>query len=55
MLSAVLVPLIALLPHQQQCYDAVLNSYMDEERIISFQMATGSGKTHFIYPPLYNI
>lgn len=48
MLSTVLLPLIALLPHQQQCYDAVLNSYMDGKRKISFQMATGSGKTRVI-------
>ena len=34
-----------LLPHQQQCLDAIRTS---EERTISFQMATGSGKTRVL-------
>ena len=34
-----------LLPHQQQCLDAIRKS---KERTISFQMATGSGKTRVL-------
>ena len=34
-----------ILPHQQQCLDAIRTS---EERTISFQMATGSGKTRVL-------
>ena len=40
--------MLSLLPHQQQCHDAVLRSYADEEPVISFQMATGSGKTRVL-------
>jgi superfamily II DNA or RNA helicase/ferric iron reductase protein FhuF len=40
--------MLSLLPHQQCCLDAVLRSYEDKERIISFQMATGSGKTRVL-------
>jgi len=40
--------MLSLLPHQQQCYDAVIRAYDEEERIISFQMATGSGKTRVL-------
>jgi hypothetical protein len=40
--------MLSLLPHQQQCHDAVLRAYDEEERIISFQMATGAGKTRVL-------
>ena len=40
--------MLSLLPHQQRCHDAVIRSYIDEEPIISFQMATGSGKTRVL-------
>ena len=39
--------MLSLLPHQQKCHDTVLRSY-EGERIISFQMATGSGKTRVL-------
>ena len=39
---------LSLLQHQQHCHDAVLQSHKDGKRIISFQMATGSGKTRVL-------
>ena len=40
--------MLSLRPHQQQCHDAVLRSHQNGEDIISFQMATGSGKTRVL-------
>jgi superfamily II DNA or RNA helicase len=47
--------MLSLRPHQQCCLDAVLRSYEDKERIISFQMATGSGKTRVLLALPYSM
>ena len=40
--------MFSLRPHQQHCLDAILTSYAEGQRVISFQMATGSGKTRVL-------
>ena len=40
--------MLSLRPHQQECHDAVIQSHKKGKRVISIQMATGSGKTRVL-------